>query len=88
MLDTLIEALTAFTDRQTDKSKDQAPKQHYLGRKNNLKLVNTEPYRSKIPQNITFTLARKVFKKSSDMFQLISFSKKARNFFNKLLELL
>ena len=42
-LDTLIEALTAFTvslsfaDRQTDKSKDQAPKQHhYLGRKNNL----------------------------------------------------
>ena len=39
--DTLIEALTAFTvsfsfvDRQTDKSKDQAPKQHhYLGRKN------------------------------------------------------
>ena len=77
MLDTLIEALTAFTDRQTDKSKDQAPK-----------LVNTEPYRSKIPQNITFTLARKVFKKSSNMFQLISFSKKARNFFIKLLELL
>ena len=34
-LDTLIEALTAFTvslifvDRQTDKSKDQAPKQHH-----------------------------------------------------------
>ena len=39
MLDTLIEALAAFTfslsfvDIQTDKSKDQAPK-HYLGRKN------------------------------------------------------
>ena len=42
-LSTLIGALTAFTvnlsfeDIQTDKSKDQAPKQHqYLGRKNNL----------------------------------------------------
>ena len=41
-LDTLTEALEAFTirlsfvDRQTDKSKDQPPKQHhYLGRKNN-----------------------------------------------------
>ena len=41
-LDTLTEALEAvtirlsFADRQTDKSKDQAPKQHhYLGRKNN-----------------------------------------------------
>ena len=42
-LDTLIKALTAFTvrqfsfvGRQTDKSKDQAPKQHhYLGRNNN-----------------------------------------------------
>ena len=36
-LDTLIEALTAFTvsssvDRQTDKSTDQVPKQHYFSR--------------------------------------------------------
>ena len=47
-VDILIEALTAFTvrqlqlcrkiDRQTNKFKDQAPKQHYLGRKNNLAL--------------------------------------------------
>ena len=42
MLDTSIEALAAFTVRQsqlcrqTDRSKDQALKQHYLGRKNNL----------------------------------------------------
>ena len=42
-LDTLIEGLTAFIarqfylDRETEKSKDQALKQHpYLGRKNNL----------------------------------------------------
>ena len=42
-LDTLIEGLTAFIarqfylDKQTEKSKDQALKQHpYLGRKNNL----------------------------------------------------
>ena len=43
-LATLIEALAAFqsdilnfADKQTDKSKDQAPKQHCnLGRKNNL----------------------------------------------------
>ena len=41
-LDTLIEGLTAFIarqfylDKQTEKSKDQALKQHpYLGRKNN-----------------------------------------------------
>ena len=43
-LDTLIEAFQqllqsdslSFIDRQTDKSKDLALKQHYLGRKNNL----------------------------------------------------
>ena len=44
-LDKLIEALAAFTirqsfsfvDRQTDKLKDQSQKQlHYLGRKNNM----------------------------------------------------
>ena len=42
-LDTLIETLTAFksdrlsfVERQTDKSKDQKLKQHYLDRKNNL----------------------------------------------------
>ena len=40
-LETLIEALTvlqsdslSFVDKQTDKSKDQAPKQHYLAGKN------------------------------------------------------
>ena len=52
MLDTLIETLTAFTDRQTDrqtdKSKDQALKQHHLGSKNNLSDYRRPNYFSRI----------------------------------------
>ena len=55
MLDTLTEALTAFTvslsfvDRQTQKSKDKAPKQHhYVGRKNSLGSYHYPNYFSRI----------------------------------------
>ena len=53
-LDTLIEALTAFivslnfVDRQIDKSKDQTPKHHYLGRKNYLTGYRRSNYFSRI----------------------------------------
>ena len=47
-LDTLIETLTAFTDRQTDKSKDQTLKQHHLGSKNNLSDYRRPNYFSRI----------------------------------------
>ena len=49
-----MEALTAFTvslsfvDRQAAKSKDQAPKQHYLDRKNNLDRYRRPNYFSRI----------------------------------------
>ena len=51
----LIEALTAFTvnsfsfvDRQADKSKNQAPKHHILGRKNNFGSYHHPNYFSRI----------------------------------------
>ena len=50
--DTLIEAFPdslTFTERQTDKSKDQAPKQHhYLNSKNNFVKYRHPNYMSKI----------------------------------------
>ena len=60
MLDTLIETLTAFTDRQTDrqtdKSKDQALKQHHLGSKNNLSDYRRPNYFSRIVWQLIFVI--------------------------------
>ena len=52
-LDTLIEDLLhsdilSFVDRQTDRSKVQAPKQHYLGRKNKWASYHHPNYLSRI----------------------------------------